>query len=89
MSETSITTPAKTAPTSNSEPASEQPQTVTLSPRHRENLKAIDAQMSEAIQQAAHPFQERMRGYLAGLMAELDLKGNWDYDAQTFTFTRK
>lgn len=45
--------------------------------------------MGEAIQQAARPFQERMRGYLAGLMAELDLKGNWDYDAQTFTFTRK
>lgn len=89
MSEKSTMTPAKTAPTSNSEPTSEQPQTVTLSPRHQENLKAIDAQMSEAVQQAALPYQERMRGYLAGIMAELDLKGNWDYDAQTFTFTRK
>lgn len=45
--------------------------------------------MAEAVQQAALPYQERMRGYLAGIMAELDLKGNWDYDAQTFTFTRK
>jgi hypothetical protein len=60
-----------------------------LSSRHQQNLKELDELTARAAEEAARPFIERRNGYLAAVMAALDLTGNWDYDAQTFTFTRK
>lgn len=88
MSKRLTTPPDKTVPSSNdSSENPETPKTQTLSQRHQQNLQAITEQMREAIQLAAHPYVERKNGYLAGVMAELKLEGNWNYDEETFTFS--
>jgi hypothetical protein len=52
-------------------------------------LKELDELTARAAEEAIRPFLERRNGYLAAVMTALELTGNWDYDAQTFTFTRK
>jgi hypothetical protein len=88
MSETLTTTPCEIAPSS-SEEAQESPSRIVLSQRHQQNLKELDEMTAKAAEEAIRPFLERRNGYLAAVMTALELTGNWDYDAQTFTFTRK
>lgn len=88
MSETLTTTPNETA-LSSKEETLESPSKIVLSPRHQQNLKELDEMTARAVEEAARPFLERRNGYLAAVMTALELTGNWDYDAETFTFTRK
>lgn len=88
MSEKLTTTPKSTVPPSSPAPT-ESPSKILLSPRHQSNLRDFDKMATEAAEAAIRPILERRNGYLAGVMTELDLTGNWDYDADTFTFTRK
>lgn len=78
----------KIVPSSKPSESPEQILTLTLNPSQQATLKRLDAELTEAAQAAARPFQERINGYLMGVMEEKNLKGNWTYDPPTFTFYR-